>query len=235
MRTLRCAIIDDELLAISYLKEMLHDIGSVEVVKSYNDPARFVEESATLSLDFCLCDVIMPGMTGLEVAAALSDLPVVIVSAHNNYAADAYDLSVIDYVRKPVDRARLEQAIERVRTALKSARPKKLFVNTARGKMQLSAGEILRITVGETDSRDKLVILNSGQRTLLKNYSFEQLEDLFGVGHFVRISRNELVNKAAIAGMDRDKLLLRGDGYEALAAVGENYRAKVRGLVSGGF
>ena len=235
MKTLKCAIIDDELLAISYLKEMLSDIGSVEVVKSYIDPALFVEESASLALDFCLCDVIMPGMTGLEVAASLADLPVVIVSAHHNYAADAYDLSVVDYVRKPVDKTRLEQAIQRVRTALKSAAPKKIFVNTARGKMQLSATEILRITVGETDSRDKLVTLGNGQRTLLKNYNFEQLEELFGIGQFVRISRNELVNKTYIAGMDRDKLLLRADDGEIEVTVGENYRTKVRGLVAAGF
>lgn len=235
MKTLRCAIVDDELLAISYLKEMLLDIGSVDVVKSYIDPALFVGESASLSLDFCFCDVIMPGLTGLEVAASLTGLPVVIVSAHHNYAADAYDLSVVDYVRKPVDRTRLAQAIQRVRAALQTAVPQKIFVSTAKGKMMLSAAEILRITVGETDSRDKLVTLQNGQQNLLKNYSFEQLEELFGTERFMRISRNELVNKALIAGMDRDRLLLRGDGCEIEATVGENYRAKVREAVLGRF
>ena len=69
---IKCVILDDELLAISYLKLLCEQIENVEVVKAFNDPKIFLNEIDSLDCNLCILDIEMPGMTGLQVAEIIS-------------------------------------------------------------------------------------------------------------------------------------------------------------------
>jgi DNA-binding NarL/FixJ family response regulator len=60
---IKCVILDDELLAISYLKLLCEQIENVEVVKAFNDPKIFLNEIENLDCNLCILDIEMPGMT----------------------------------------------------------------------------------------------------------------------------------------------------------------------------
>ncbi|MCH5688586.1 response regulator [Niabella sp. W65] len=63
-----------------------------------------MSELSRLEFDFCILDIEMPEMNGLQVAALLNGRPVVFTTAYKEYAAEAFDLDAVDYIRKPVKR-----------------------------------------------------------------------------------------------------------------------------------
>ncbi|MEC5171612.1 LytR/AlgR family response regulator transcription factor [Chryseobacterium nepalense] len=111
---IKCVILDDELLAISYLKLLCEQIENVEVVKAFNDPNLFLNEIENIDCNVCIVDIEMPGMNGLQVAEHIPDSKkIIFTTAYKEYAAEAFDLNVVDYVRKPIKRERLAQAFEK--------------------------------------------------------------------------------------------------------------------------
>lgn len=113
--TIRCVILDDELLAISYLKLLCEQIEGVEVVRVFNNPRYFLDEINDIYCDLCILDIEMPGLNGLQVAELISHKKIIFTTAYKEYAAEAFDLNVIDYVRKPIKKERLQQAFAKAK------------------------------------------------------------------------------------------------------------------------
>ena len=99
---LRCLLLDDELPGLTYLKMLCEQLPELEVVKAFNSPDIFLKEVPNLDFDLCILDIEMPAMNGLHVANLLQGKPVIFVTAYKEFAAEAFDLDAIDYVRKPV-------------------------------------------------------------------------------------------------------------------------------------
>src|SRR4249919_2898436 len=120
--TLRVMVVDDEPLAVERLQLLLARLDGVAVVGTANDGEGALRIAEAVAPDVVLLDIAMPGMDGIDVARALSesdvDPVVVFVTAFDNFAVAAFDVAAIDYLMKPVDPARLERALERVRTHL---------------------------------------------------------------------------------------------------------------------
>ena len=87
---------DDELLGLSFLKLICEQIPDIEVVKAFNHPKTFISEYAKYDFDFCILDIEMPEINGLEVAKHLQEKPIIFTTAYSEFAADAYDLNA-DY------------------------------------------------------------------------------------------------------------------------------------------
>jgi DNA-binding LytR/AlgR family response regulator len=197
---LRCLLLDDELPGLTYLKMLCEQIPELEVVKAFNDPAVLLKEAPGLDFDLCILDIEMPGMNGLEVAKALNGKPVIFTTAYKEYAADAYDLEAIDYIRKPIEKSRLEKAIQKAYDVLLKPSEEKNYApfNTNKGKMLLFFQEVMLVTIAENDKRDKLVYLQSGEEVILKNASFDQLLSVFPESDFCRVSKKEVVALKAV-------------------------------------
>jgi two-component system LytT family response regulator len=116
---IRTLIIDDEQPARERLKQLLTAHADVEIVGEADDGLEAAEKIAELTPDLVLLDIQMPGASGLDVAASLGrPRPAVIFcTAFDQYAVDAFELSALDYLLKPVNRARLASALDRVRAA----------------------------------------------------------------------------------------------------------------------
>jgi len=116
---MRVLVVDDERPARHRLAQMLAAEPDVEVVGEAEDGEQALERIAELRPDVVLLDIQMPGCSGLEVAASLSAArpQIVFCTAFDEHAVDAFELHAVDYLLKPVNRARLARAIERVRGA----------------------------------------------------------------------------------------------------------------------
>ncbi|SIQ76932.1 two component transcriptional regulator, LytTR family [Chryseobacterium sp. RU37D] len=192
---IKCVILDDELLAISYLKLLCEQIDNVEVVKAFNDPKIFLKEIENVDCNLCILDIEMPGMNGLQVAESISDSKkIIFTTAYKEYAAEAYDLNVVDYVRKPIKKERLIQAFEKA-AALLQTRQKKDFIewNTNIGKTTIFTHQISYIKTSEIDSRDKDIILNDGTTIVLKNLSFKHLLEMLPSKDFAQVNKKEII------------------------------------------
>ncbi len=115
--TIRTLLVDDEQPARERLRQLLVGADGIEIVGEAEDGVQAIERVAELSPGLVLLDIQMPGCSGLEVAASLGrPRPAIIFcTAYDHYAVDAFELHVVDYLLKPVNRARLHAAIERVR------------------------------------------------------------------------------------------------------------------------
>ncbi|HLP56676.1 MAG TPA: response regulator transcription factor [Fluviicola sp.] len=197
----RCVLIDDELLALAYLRTLCEAIPNIEVVRAYDNPVNLLHDLPELSVDFCISDIVMPSLTGLDLAMQLN-LPVIFTTAHNEYAADAFDIDAVDYLRKPVQKERLEKAIEKVVQILRqrAAKPVVLNVNTSKGKMRLVSDQVVAVSSETIDRRDKLVTLSTGEEWIIKNMSFEQLLSLLPDEQFCRISKSEVIGFSFVTG-----------------------------------
>ena len=116
---LRTVVVDDEEPARNEVCFLLEQLDGVEVVGRAGDGIEAIGMIEQLEPDLVLLDIQMPGLTGFEVAHKLLekeiDSRIVFVTAYDQYAIEAFDVNAVDYVLKPVEPARLEQAIKRVR------------------------------------------------------------------------------------------------------------------------
>lgn len=197
---LRCLLLDDELPGLTYLKLLCEQIKEVEVVKVFNDPSLLLKDAPNLEFDICILDIEMPGISGLEVAKALKGKPVIFTTAYKEYAADAFDLEAIDYIKKPIQKERLEKAIQKACDLLLKPTTEKQFAtfNTNKGKMLLFFKDVYLITIAESDKRDKLIYLENGDNVILKNTSFDQLLSILPVNDFCRVTKKEVIAIKAV-------------------------------------
>lgn len=115
---LKALIIDDEYPARQELRYALSEFDSIEIVGE----AANAQEALTLikALDYqvLFLDISMPGMNGLELGAAIQDLPkrpyIIFVTAFDEFAVSAFDVNAVDYILKPVEPKRLKKAIDKV-------------------------------------------------------------------------------------------------------------------------
>ena len=116
---IRTLVIDDEQPARERLKQLLSAHPDVEIVGEADDGVVAAEKIAELTPDLVMLDIQMPGASGLDVAASLGKPrpAVIFCTAFDQYAVDAFELSALDYLLKPVNRARLASALDRVRAA----------------------------------------------------------------------------------------------------------------------
>lgn len=231
----KCILLDDELPGLTYLRMLCEQIPDTDVVKVFNDPLKLLEEAPGLDFDVCVLDVDMPGLSGLEVARLLYGKFVIFTTAHTQFAAEAFDLDAVDYIRKPIGRERLEKALQKVADRIRKTAPEKQFLqwNTDKGKTLLFFDQIVRVTVSAGDKRDKLVMLENGERFTLKNISFLQLLAALPADRFCRVNKKDLVALRFVKFYTHDEMLLSTAEGEEKLPFSENFRKEFLAKTAG--
>jgi len=202
---LKTLIVDDEPIARKILREELELLDGVDLAGEAANGRQALEAIERDKPDLVLLDLQMPGMDGLDVVRGLgSHVPViVIVTAHDAHAIQAFEAGAIDYLLKPVGQARLAKAVERARRAsngLAFERAAKLqeiadtgvkkIVGRAGGEyFLLSAEDILAF-----QAEGELVWIVTAKRKYLATQTLKVLEQRLAQSGFCRIHRNAMVN-----------------------------------------
>lgn len=222
---------DDELPGLTYMKMLCDQIPNLEVVKSFDNPLTFLNEQSKFDFDFCILDIEMPEMNGLQLANLLGNKPIVFATAYKEYAAEAFDLNAIDYVRKPIKIERLKAAVDKVHAHIFKIEnlTTKTFIqlNTDKGKAILFFDKIAYMRVSEVDSRDKIAYLSDGGKHLLKNITFDNLLKLLPEKEFCRINKKEVISikYVSVYSFDEIKLVLTSEqGNNVKLSLNEIYR-----------
>ena len=227
---LKCLLLDDELPSLSYLKLLCEQISEIEVVKAFNDPRDFMLELPHLDFDVLITDIEMPHIKGLDLVQHLPQKAVIFTTAYDEYAADAFDLQVIDYVRKPLQLSRLKQALEKVTIwQTKAVTKEKTFIqaNSDKGKYLLYFDRIAYITTSALDSRDKVVHLETGSEITLKNISFHVLEQELPSAAFCRINKKELIALSIVTSFSHEEInssMLLENGQSRSFTLSDKYK-----------
>ncbi len=208
---LKTLIVDDEPLAIERMQVICAGLAGIEVVGTALDGRAALAAIDALHPDLVLLDMTMPELDGLAVARALargeSAPAVVFVTAHDNFAVEAFDLDAVDYVLKPVTAERLERAVARA-AARRGAR-------AAGGGDWLNEfwvphrSELLRIAAADVDRIDAerdYVRLHVGDRSYLLLQTVSGLEARLDPDRFIRLHRSTILRRDRIAGLRHDGL-----------------------------
>jgi len=200
---IRALIVDDEAPARSELRYLLAAHPDVQVVGEAASAPEALELARDLRYDVVFLDVEMPGLTGLEAAPLVherSDPPaIVFVTAHAEYAVDAFAVEAFDYLLKPVDPDRLARVVERLRErTMENAAPVEKIPGVAGGGTELLDFDQIHYAQADGDySR-----IHTYDRAYLCTASLGELADRLP-GGFARIHRSYIVNLAKVAAVRR--------------------------------
>ena len=185
---MRTVIVDDEPLAREGLRMLLAEYEDIEVVGEAGNGADAIALASEAKPDLMFIDMQMPGMTGLELVAALPiECSIVFVTAYDEFALKAFDVHALDYVLKPIDEHRFAEAIRRARKRFPRDR-----------KLAIRDGEaITYVPVEDIDwveAADYYVEIHAGARSYLMRETMQRLQAQLD-DRFVRIHRSRLVNR----------------------------------------
>ena len=205
----RTLLVDDEQPARDRLRQLLAGIDEIEIVGEAEDGVQAMERIAELSPDLVMLDIQMPGCSGLEVAASLGrPRPAIIFcTAYDQYAVDAFELRAVDYLLKPVNRARLHAALARVREARASDREQHLdrvtrserlapsrFIGRKGNKLRVvPRADVVAFTFHEGITR-----LHTAAEQFWMQPTLVQLARRLDATAFLQVSRTAIVNLDAI-------------------------------------
>jgi DNA-binding LytR/AlgR family response regulator len=211
-REMKALIVDDEPIARGVLREELELIPEVQVVGEAGDGKEALQKIAKLTPDVVFLDLQMPVMSGFEVVRNLSgpQLPIiVIVTAFDQHAIEAFEAGAIDYLLKPVSEARLRTAVERARNlqgkpAAIVARIDKI-ASAAESSNALRSRKIVGRSGEEYFFLDwddvlafraerELVWIITSKKRLLATQSLRVIEERLAGPQFQRVHRNAIVN-----------------------------------------
>jgi two-component system LytT family response regulator len=212
-QSLRILIADDEMLARKRLARLLSAMPDVEVCGEAADGDAVLAAARAGGVDVVLLDIHMPGLSGLD---ALSLLPedgprVILCTAHAEHAVDAFEYGAVDYVLKPVEAARLQKALERVRARLGPKPEQELAKGPATGAKGLTRlpiptrqGIVLvdPDTISHASLDGELVTVFTTQGDFLTDFTLQELADKLPVEGFHRVHRRALLNLAQVARLE---------------------------------
>lgn len=239
---LRTLIVDDEPLAVERLQVICARLPELEVVGTASDGAAALRLVGTLKPDLLLLDMTMPEVDGLSVARSLAGQAnppaVIFVTAHDNYAVEAFDIDAVDYVLKPVQAERLARAIARAlarqsgdRSTADSQWLDELWIPHRSELIRIDIAEIARI-----DAERDYVRLHVGGGDQARSYLLLQtiagLEQRLDPAQFIRIHRSTILRKDRIKGLRHDGLgvwSVEMEEGEALR-IGRTYLPKVKAM-----
>jgi two-component system LytT family response regulator len=241
-RPIRVLIVDDEPLARQRIEDLLAREPNVEIVGAADNGNAAIEAIGRLRPDLLFLDVQMPGKTGLEVARAIGaqSMPATIfVTAYDQHALQAFDLAAVDYLVKPFDDERFEQAFRRARRLVELEETGRLHEqlrtllrdeSLPRAVRYLeriaveSKGKVRFIPVDDIDyieaSGPYAELVVGGRRHVIRE-AMQTLEERLDPNRFMRVHRSTIVQ------LDRVDTLLRGAGGDYEIQLKDGTRLRV--------
>jgi len=245
--SLRTVIADDEPLARDRLKLLLAPDREIEIVADCRNGHEVITALKTTRIDLLFLDIQMPGKDGFGVIEdiGLANMPMtVFVTAHNEYAVEAFEVHALDYLVKPIERKRLDEALTRVkeRIRLEEAFSARREISSVLNTLRTSAGQdsypqwflakngnsdavVPVADIEWIEAADYYVCLHAKGKKHLLRESIRSLEAELNPNKFVRLHRSAIVNIDHVREIHRDG---RTEGW-VLLSTGERVRLNKKG------
>ncbi|UYZ57821.1 LytR/AlgR family response regulator transcription factor [Hymenobacter latericus] len=237
---LRCLIIDDNEINRLTLEHFVEMTESLELVASLPDAVQALNLlRAGAQVDLLLLDIEMPQLSGLDLVRVLPEPQpqVILVTSHANFAVDAFELQVLDYLVKPVEYSRFSKAINRAveqqqTAAAAAATPSNveandstLFVKTNNKLLRLDFNDVLFIEAMSTYS----VLVTPKQKHIVY-ITLKALEERLPFSHFMRVHRSYMVNMQRVESVQDNMLQLGNHEVPVGKSYQEEFYERLRSL-----
>ena len=230
MAKIRCAVIDDEPLALGMMASYVKKTPFLELVGSYNSAIQAMQELQKTPADLLFLDIQMPELNGLDFSRMVPpQTRIVFTTAFDQYAIDGYRVNALDYLLKPISYPNFLQAANKAQEWFKlvvqgqqgqqskEEEVQSIFVKSEYKQVQVMLDDILYIE----GLKDYIKIYEEGHdKPLLSLMSMKAMEEMLPANRFIRVHRSYIVQKSKIRVVEHNRIVF-GKTY---IPVGDSYK-----------
>ena len=211
-----CIAVDDEPLALELLEDNISKLPFLKRVASCDNALEAMKVMSEQDIDLIFLDIQMPGMTGLQFIESMTVKPMIIlITAYEKHALEAFGLDVVDYLVKPVSLDRFIKACNKAKElhALKqhqkvpghSSPPDYFFVNVDYSLLKVSFSDITHIE----GLKDYIkIFLKNSTKPIITRMNMKSLEDLLPAPRFIRIHKSFIISVDAITAVRKNSVFI---------------------------
>jgi len=243
-----CLIVEDEPLAAEILVDYIGQVPFLELKGVCSDAIFAMEILQTEKIDLIFLDIHLPKLKGMDFLESLKVPPgVIVTSAYKDYALQAFEVGVIDYLLKPIRFNRFLKAVNKMNQPARPGGPapaasavgqgmmpvmspamverKYLYFNVGKKKVKIYPDEILSI-----ESLREYVRITTEDKSILVKYALNEMEELLSKDHFLRIHRSFIVSKDKITAFTATDVEIDGKQIP----IGRSYKELVMAVLERG-
>ncbi len=201
---MNCIIVDDEEFSRNVVKHYVGKTDGLKLVAECESATDAFNVLKSNEVDIVFLDVEMPEMSGLDLMKALDDTPqIIMITSRPNYAVEAFEYKVTDYLVKPVNYARFLKAVNKAESNLKATnvtvenQKDEVFVKADNKIIKLKLSEILFV-----EALSDYVILNTAKRKYIIHSTMKGLEKKLPESDFIRVHRSYIINMNKIEAIE---------------------------------
>lgn len=230
---LKCAIVDDEPLALSLMESYVLKTPFLELCGKYNSAVMALDELRDKEIDLLFLDIQMPELNGLELSRLIPErIRIVFTTAFEQYALDGFRVNALDYLLKPVDYneflAASNRALEWFMMKQQSPTGNKedefIYVKSDYKLVQIRLDDILYIE----GLKDYLKIyLENEPRPVLSLISMKSMEERLSSPRFMRVHRSYIVQMSKVKVLDKGQIIFG----KARIPISNTYKAEIMAYI----
>jgi DNA-binding LytR/AlgR family response regulator len=236
---IKCAIVDDEPLAVELLASYVKKIPFLELCGKYTNATDALHGIGETPVDLLFLDIQMPELNGLELSRMVPETTrIVFTTAFNQYAIDGFRVNALDYLLKPISYAefmeacnkalqwfQLVQQNEQQPTAKAEEEPTSIFVKSEYKLLQINLDDI-RYIEGLKDYVK--IYTEQSPHPILSLMNMKAIEQMLPVTRFIRVHRSFIVQKSKIREIERNRIVF-GDVY---IPIGDSYKQAFQDFIN---
>lgn len=219
---MNCIVVDDDKFSRDVIVDLVKQNSLLHLVKTCNDAMEAANVLRSEKIDLIFLDIEMPKVSGIEFMKGLTQKPqVILVTSKKEYALEAFEHDVTDYVLKPIQFSRFTKAVERANIKYQSMHGKvsseaeELFVKTNNSLERVKVKDILFI-----EAEGNYAVINTVDQKLIVLSTMKELEDKLSKTDFMRIHRSFIVRVDKIKTIDDNVAVIE----KKIIPIGRSYR-----------
>ncbi len=194
---MKCIIVDDNTMARMALKQLVSQVSNLDLAAECADASEALESLNSTQVDLLLLDIEMPGMSGFDLIRKMgNNRPLIIfTTAKKDYAVEAFELNVVDYLVKPIALPRFKQAIEKAEEALDSNK-QEVKVEEQGFVFVKDNGVLKRISIEDIlflEAMGDYVKVHTPQKFHVVHATLKSIEEKLPSSKFLRVHRSYIV------------------------------------------
>ncbi|ABQ07563.1 MULTISPECIES: LytR/AlgR family response regulator transcription factor [Flavobacterium] len=229
---IKCVLIDDEPLAIKVLQNYFNNFTDFEVIGTFNNSLEALDFINSTSVDAVFLDINMPMMTGFELISLIENkTKVIITTAFREFAAESYDLDVLDYLVKPIPLPRFIKCINKITTEYNLKNNIKIdttkgdshiFIKVDKKMMKINIEEILFI-----EGMKEYIKVVTPDKTYITHKSLTSLSEELPADRFLRIHKSYVIALNKVKSIEGNRIQIQS----YTIPIGRNYSKDVKNRI----
>ena len=211
---LTCIIIDDEPLARKGLKEYIADVDFLELAGEFDSPLKATDALSRQQIHLLFLDIHMPKISGIDFLRTLQHPPLVIfTTAYPQYAVEGFDLSVLDYLLKPISFDRFFKAVMKAKEHYEHRQPGPaqvhtelkddyIFIKADNKLVKLAYNDIVFV-----EALQNYVAIHTADKKFITYLTFKSIEESLPADKFIKVHKSYLVAIAKIASIEGNEII----------------------------